>query len=312
MIVTVTLNPSLDEWIRLPSLRVGGLNRAAACARYPGGKGINVSRVVHELGGATFAYALAGGDDGHILCASMDRLGVPHRCVMVHGKGTTRTNYKIQIARPRSLTEVNTPGPPVAPRTLLKLQRMLLSHRPRPRCVVLSGSLPPGVPPTIYAQWMRRLHQQGLPTVLDASGSALRHGLRARPWLIKPNRQEAEELLGYRLTSARMVQRAAQQLAETRADMVLVSLGREGAVLATADGVWRATAPAVRVDSPVGAGDSMIGGFVLSWARHRRLLEAFRLGVAAGSACAMTPGTELCHRADVVRLQSRVVIRRLA
>jgi len=311
MIVTVTLNPSLDEWIRLPALRLGALNRAAAFVRYPGGKGINVSRVVHELGGATIAYTLAGGDDGVILCAAMEQLGVPHRCVMIR-KGTTRNNYKIQTEHPRALTEVNTAGPPVGSHTLMKLQRMLLRHRPRPRSVVLSGSLPPEVPVTIYARWIRALRQRGILTALDASGAALRHGLRAQPWLVKPNRQETEELLGMGLTDNRAVWNAVQRLAASRAQIVLLSLGAGGAVMATADGVWRAKAPTVRVDSPVGAGDSMVAGFVLGWTRRGHLLEALRLGVAAGSASVMTPGTELCHRADVARLRPRVVIRRLA
>jgi fructose-1-phosphate kinase PfkB-like protein len=148
---------------------------------------------------------------------------------------------------------------------------------------------------------------------LDASGAALRQGLAAHPWLIKPNRQEAEELLQRRLSRRPLVVRAAQQLLARGPSLVILSLGRDGAVLASSDprGVWWAKPPVVAVGSPVGAGDALIGGFLVGWLRRRPLLESFRLGVACGTASAMTPGTELCHRADVRRLLPRVVVHRV-
>ena len=180
MIATVTLNPSLDEWMALDEVRVGELNRAAGFARYPGGKGLNVSRVVHELGGPTVAFGLAGGEDGTILRQLMNRLGIRHRFGTV--EGSTRNNYKIRTRRPRALTEINLPGPAVSPATLRGLKRELLAHRPRPVCVALSGSLPPGAASTTYRDWIRTLRRAGVPSVLDASGGALRQGLAARPW----------------------------------------------------------------------------------------------------------------------------------
>ena len=313
MIATVTLNPSLDEWMELPSLRLGRLNRATGFVRYPGGKGINVSRVIHELGGRTVAFALAGGEDGLILRELMHRLSIPHEFVEL--RGSTRNNYKIMTALPRRvLTEINTSGPRVSSSTLRVLARRLFTRSPAPQCVVLSGSLPPGVPPTIYQRWIRALRRLSIPAVLDTSGAALRRGLLGRPWLIKPNRQEAEELLQRRLTGLSSVVRAAQQLARRGPALVILSLGREGALLASSApaGVWVARSPAVSVDSAVGAGDSLVGGFLSAWARRQPLLEAFRLGVASGTATAMTPGTELCHRADVRRLLPRVTIWRVA
>ena len=335
MIATVTLNPSLDEWVTLPALRAGELNRALTFARYAGGKGINVSRVVRELEGHTVAYTLAGGEDGAILRSLLRRLAIRHVCIPIDG--STRNNYKILARHPPCLTEINTPGPAVSREPLRQLARHLLGYRPAPRAVALSGSLPPGVPSTIYRDWILTLRRRGIPTVLDGSGAAFAAGVSARPWLIKPNRQEAEELLGERLRSPSALRRAARALLARGPSLVILSLGAEGALLARANppGMWMARPPSVRVQSAVGAGDSLIGGFLFGWfrslsldpmgrGRKRRLaslaqrelvgslVEAFRWGIAAGAATAMTPGTELCHRADVLRLLPRVAVRQIA
>jgi 6-phosphofructokinase 2 len=322
MIVTVTLNPSLDEWMSLTTLRVGELNRASRFARYPGGKGINVSRVIRELGGRTTALALTGGEDGAILKALMSRLSIPLQGVEV--AGSTRNNYQISTTSPRALTEINTEGPRVSPSVLQALERRLLEHRPSLRCVVLSGSLPPGIPATIYGRWIRLLARRGTPCVLDASGPALRWGLRAHPWLVKPNRQEAEELLQVKIAGMREAIAATRRLVRLGSSLVILSLGKDGALLALHPGtggqgtgdrkaleMWKARPPAVKTVSAVGAGDSLVGGFVTAWTQGRTALEAFRLGVACGAATAMTPGTELCHRADVRRLLGRVIMRRV-
>lgn len=310
MIATVTLNPSLDEWVHLPSLRLGALNRASGFARYPGGKGINVSRVIHELGGRTTAYALAGGLDGQLLRQLLERLGI--RCEFVPVAGTTRNNYKLQTDHPPAVTELNTAGPAVS-RTALRALRGRVLRAPA-RCVVLSGSLPPGAPASLYRDWITALRRRGVPVVLDASGAAMRLGVAARPWLIKPNRQEAEELLGTPIQRRRGYAEALRRLLRLGPHVVILSLGAEGALMAVASppGLWQARPPRVTTVSSVGAGDSLIGGLLWSWTRRASLVEAFRWAVACGTATAMTPGTELCHRADVRRVLRRVAIRRLA
>lgn len=312
MIVTVTLNPSLDEWVHVPRLQPGKLHRATAFARYPGGKGINVSRVVQELGARTRAYALAGGEDGHVLERLLKRLGIPYQFIPV--PGSTRNNYKILSDASHALTEINSAGPPVSARALRALERRLLTWQTRPRHVVLSGSLPPRVPPTIYRRWINMLRQRGIRSVLDSSGEAMRQGMAGAPWLVKPNRQEAEELLGERLKALPRVVRGAQELVRRGAQVAILSLGAEGAVMASSDpaGAWLARPPAVKTESAVGAGDSLVGGFLVGWQRTRTLVGAFRLGIASGTATALTPGTELCRRADVERLVGRVTITRVA
>ena len=263
MIATVTLNPSLGEWIHLPALRIGHLNRASAFARYPGGKGINVSRVIRELGAPTMAFALAGGEDGLILRELMNRRSIRHEFVTI--QGSTRNNYKIRTDAPRALTEVNTAGPTVSSAALRQLQHRLLRHATALKCVVLSGSLPPGAPAPIYQRWIRAFRRRGIPTVLDASGSALRLGLAARPWLIKPNREEAEEILQRRLTRRPALIKAVRALTRHGPAVVILSLGPEGALMsaAVAENVWWAKPPAIKTDSAVGAVDSLVGGFLV-------------------------------------------------
>ncbi|MBI3087420.1 MAG: 1-phosphofructokinase [Candidatus Omnitrophica bacterium] len=309
MIVTVTLNPSLDEWVALPRLRLGELNRAARTLRYAGGKGVNVSRVVHELRGRALAVALAGGHDGVILGELLREQGIAYRFITV--PGSTRNNYQIQTTAPRTLTQINCPGPRVSLRTAGRVLRVLRTLRSLASCVVFSGSLPPGLPAGTYRRLIDRCRARRLPTVLDSSGAALRAGLAARPWLVKPNRSEAEELLGRRLRTIKDASAAAAHLTRRGPVHILISLGVEGAVLAsrTHPSVLWAQAPRVRTGSAVGAGDSLVAGFMVGWSRTRSLHQALRLGVACGTAAAMTPGTELCHRADVHRLLGRVRLR---
>ncbi len=311
MIATVTLNPSLDEWMELSTLRVGVLNRASGFARYPGGKGINVSRVIHALGGHTIAFALAGGEDGLILRELMNRLSIRHEFVTV--EGPTRNNYKIRTTTPRALTEINTAGPRVSRSSLHALARRFFTHRPRPQAIAFSGSLPPGVPGSIYGRWIRTLRRLRIPTVLDTSGPAFRHGLAARPWLIKPNRDEAEEFLQRPLRRLDEIVRAARQLLRYGPEIVIVSLGRDGAVMAAASSneVWLAPTIPVKAGTAVGAGDSLIGGFLVGWSRQLSAVSAFRLGVACGTATAMSTGTELCRRSDVQRVLRRVKLKRI-
>ena len=167
---------------------------------------------------------------------------------------------------------------------------------------------------TTYSKWIKALNRKGIPVILDTSGAALHKGLAAKPWLIKPNRPETEELLKKRIKNREEMLWAIRQLLKKGPQIVIISLGNEGALMASKDqaGVWFAKAPKVKVDSPVGCGDSLVGGLLSAWLRHRNLVEAFRMGVACGSATALTAGTELCYREDVYRLLKKVKIHRLA
>ncbi len=321
MIATVTLNPSIDTWIELPSLRLGALNRVSEAVRSAGGKGINVSRVIQELRSPTRAFGIIGGHEGVRFRKLLRALSIPSEMIAI--SGSTRNNYKIRTLHPRAVTELNTAGPQVSLATVQLLFERLLRHQ-RLRCVVLSGSLPPGIPLQTYQHWIQALRTRHLPTVLDASGDALRLALAARPWLIKPNREEAEELLGEHLTGMNQLVRAVGRLLELGPEVVMLSLDADGALLGCGSTtsqhhrspsiaeIWLARPPKVTGDSSVGAGDSLLAGVLVRWAAGASWPEALRCGVACGAAAAMTPGAELCRRSDVERLLPRVTVRRLA
>ena len=239
-------------------------------------------------------------------------------------QGTTRNNYKILSEHPRMLTEINASGPRVSLLALKEFERRLLHCTPSPRCVALSGSLPPGVPTSIYARWIRAFHKKRIPVLLDTSGISLVQGMRACPWVIKPNRHEAEELLGMRITSNAAILKAAGRLLRRGPEWVLLSMGARGALLAGGkpQQAWWAQAPSIIADSPVGAGDSMVAGFLIGWARKPgwltepgkkldRMACALKLGIAAGTATSLTAGTELCKVSDVRRLAKLVVVKRV-
>ena len=311
LIATLTLNPSLDELFIVRRLRTDDLNRAERMERYPGGKGLNVSRVVRELGGRTIAYGFAGGRDGQWLLDALRRLRVPHRFTPI--AGTTRNNVKIVVRQPRGELQINAPGPRVTAAERARLLRALDTARPRPHWLVCAGSLPPGVPMDIYRRLIATARHRGIACALDADGGALRAGLTARPDFIKPNRQEARRLLGRPVRTVGDAARAARRWADGGVRWVVLSLGPTGAVLATRDTreTWLAHPPAVRVDSTIGAGDALVAGFLVTLERGGSAVDALRQGVACGAACAMTPGTELCHRADVERLAPRVRLQRM-
>ena len=287
MVLTVTLNPSLDVWLRVPTFRVGAFHRAKDVTCSVGGKGINVSRVIRALGGKTVILTPTGG---------------------VH-----RVNYKIVSQSPRASTEINSPGSRLTGTELRQVGRRLWTLMRRADCVVFSGSVPPGTPGTIYRRWILRARRQRVVSVLDASGELLRLGISARPWLVKPNREEAETLLHTRITSITRAVHAVQALLRRGPRLALLSLGQDGALLgirATGE-MWQAQPPATRVISTVGSGDALLGGFLAAWQRGKPLADALRVGVACGTASAMTPAGAMLYPADVRRLLPRVRLTRL-
>ena len=293
-------------WLDVPRLRPDAVNRASRVHESPGGKGINVSRVLAALRQPTVALAIVGGQVGRTFGARLRGVGLPS--ILIRIPGETRRNYHLQSRRPSVLLKINTPGPQVTREAIRRLERHL---RILPLTdVILSGSLPPGLPLSTYARLIRLLACRRVRVVVDTSGPALRRSLSAKPWLIKPNREEAEALLGMRLTSRARVAEAAWSLVRRGPQAVLLSLGGDGAVLARRGNrlLW-AKPPRVAVRSSVGAGDALAAGFVAGHRLTGSFAEALRLGVACGTAAAMTSGPQLCRRAEVERLIPRIRLR---
>ena len=304
-ITTVTLNPAVDEAISIDAMAVGALNRCDLDAVDPGGKGINASRVVARLGGRTLALGLVAGVTGALVRERLDAEGVPNAFDQIGG--LTRINVMLLERRQARRTRLYLPGPRA---TLADLERVRarLARCSAGDIVVLAGSVPPGLPLSVYGELVEWLHTRGVRAIVDASGQALESALLARPELVKPNVEEAEELLGRAIVDDGDALAAAGALRSLGADRVVISQGAHGAIGLDASGAWKVRAPAIFARSTVGAGDSMVAGLALALASGEGLAEGLRLGAAAGAATAMVPGTQLCAADEVARLRSRIAV----
>ena len=310
MIATITLNPSLDRTVIVDGLKVNESNRWTSVHHYAGGKGIDVSRAIHEMGGQTIAYGFIGGDEGRTLEVKLDEEGVPFSFTPIEQE--TRVNFIIADTRASQQTIINAPGPHISKRELARFLKKLRGIYPSPELMVASGSVPPGVPIDIYYTIVQEAKSHRVRTILDSAGQWLEEGIKAKPYLIKPNIREAEELLRTELPTEEAITKAVLNLIEMGVEIAVISRGEDGIIAATRDGMFKAVPPPVKVRSAVGAGDCTIAGLALKLARGEPLIEACRLAVAMGTAAVLTPGTELCHRADVEKLLPQIKVSKVS
>jgi len=304
VIYTVTLNPALDRTLHVESLVPGQSTRIRTEARYAGGKGIDVSRALREMGSDNLALGLVGGFDGKELEGRLLLSGVA--CRFTHIANETRTNIIIQDNSNGAETALLARGPEVQPAELMDFLDAL-ERSPDMSFLVISGSLPPGLTPEVYSRMISIGNERGARVVLDTAGEALRQSLRSRPAVIKPNRTELAELAGRALPDARAAAEYALGLLDL-VSIVLVSLGPDGMIMVTKNGVVHARPPKVPVKSTVGAGDCAVAGFVHGMALGESNVDALRRAVAAGTATTLNAGTGLCRCADIDALLPQVTV----
>lgn len=287
MIATVTLNPAMDYTAAINSpLCKGAVNRTAAARMTAGGKGINVSYILHQLGEDTRIYGFAAGAVGAMLRQEISQWGIEADWIELHGQNN-RINLKIE--EHGIVTELNGSGVSISADTICQLVEKL-SLFGDSDLIVLAGSLPSGAPVTLYADLMAKLRSRGVRFAVDAAGEALHAVLGCQPFLIKPNLPELCELFRADISSVEAAIPYGIRLQEMGARNVLLSMGEEGAVLfSEADGMFRLDAPHAKVCNTVGAGDSMLGGFLSGIVRGLSPAECLRLAVASGSATAFAP-----------------------
>jgi 1-phosphofructokinase len=303
MIITVTLNPSLDRTIEVDRLVRGTMIRTTSARLDPGGKGVNVSRALLANGVASVAVVPAGGADGEQIVRLLEADGIPLRAVPVSG----RTRSNVTIAEPDGVvTKLNEPGEPLSAQELGTVADAVLAESESASWVVTCGSLPPGVPDGIYAQMCEFFTAAGVKVAVDASGPALMAAVKASPVLIKPNREELAEAIGRPVASIGDAIEAAQELRGLGAGSVLASLGADGAVLVEDDGVVLGEAPVAGARSTVGAGDALLAGFLAAGARGG---EALAEGLAWGAAAVRLPASRMPRpediQRDIVRIHAR-------
>ena len=308
MIYTVTLNPALDKTVEIPSLTVDAVNRITSMRTDPGGKGINVSKVIQKLGGASVAAGILGGDTGRAILSALTEMGLTTLFHFVEGE--TRTNMKIIDPDNHTNTDINEPGVTVSEEILEKLLEELLVKVTKEDIVVISGSMPKGSPKDTYYTWTKAFREKGAKVILDADGDLLKAGLKASPYLIKPNNHELGAWTGRALeTPEEIAETAAELMKEYGIGKVVVSMGGDGAVYVTKDKTIYAEGLKVPVGSTVGAGDSVVAALAVSEEEGKTLEETVRLSTAVGAANVMCSGTQAAEYEVVETLLPKVVFR---
>ncbi|MDT9691742.1 1-phosphofructokinase family hexose kinase [Streptomyces sp. P9(2023)] len=301
MILTVTLNTALDLTYRVPALTPHASHRVTQVIERPGGKGLNVARVLAALGHETVATGFAGGPTGEILRAHL--AGGPVVDALIPTAGTTRRTVAIVDATTGDTTQLNEPGPTVLPAEWSALTARYTGLLADARAVALCGSLPPGIHVGAYAELIRLARSAGVPVLLDTSGEPLRRGIAARPDVVKPNADELAQLTG-----SREPHRATRDARRRGAHAVVSSLGPEGLLAATPDGLWRATPPGAVKGNPTGAGDSAVAGLLSGLVEKLPWPERLTRAIALSAATVLSPVAGEFDRSAYEDLLTRVTV----
>ena len=301
MIYTVTFNPSLDYIVSVEDFRLGLTNRTSSELMLPGGKGLNVSMVLGNLGIENTALGFVAGFTGEEIVRRIEKMGVRSDLIPIE-KGISRINLKLKSI---DGTEINGCGPEISEESVQRLMEKL-DVLGAGDVLVLAGSIPGSMPDDIYSKIMERLAGRDVMIVVDATKELLVNVLRYHPFLVKPNNHELGEIFNTELKTREEVVPYARKMQEMGAVNVLVSMAGEGAVLVAEDGsVWDAPAPKGKLVNGVGAGDSMVAGFIAGWMEKKDYRHAFSMGVAAGSASAFSE--LLATRKEIETVYQQVV-----
>jgi 1-phosphofructokinase family hexose kinase len=308
LIVTLTINPAIDRIVSIDRLAFEDRAYINSSRESAGGRGINVSSVIHSFGGETLAVLISGGDSGKRLEGLLGKCG--YRIAVVPVQNEIRTN--LTITDKHGLTvNLNETGPQLGKAEVARVERVVRDTLDHASWLMMCGSIPPGVPPAFYGKLIAMARHKKVKTLLHADGDALREGIAARPTVVAPNQQEAGRLLGQTLLTRTHYLEAAERIRQLGAESVVLTLGSRGAVGAFADGLMEALPPRIDAVCPIGAGDALMAAY--AWARERRtsVADALRWGVAAGTASARLPGMSFASLAQAREIYRQVEVRRV-
>ncbi|MFO7741783.1 MAG: 1-phosphofructokinase [Anaerolineae bacterium] len=308
MIATVTLNPAVDQTVKVDNFEPNTVNRGQSMQFDPGGKGVNVASFLADAGHRVAVTGFLGEENTHIFERLFARKGMADHFVRIPGR--TRTGVKIVDPARQQTTDINMPGQAPPDQGVEALFETVDALSERCEWFVLTGSLPPGVPTDLYGRLIRRLKSREKRTVLDTSRDGLRDGVLGGPTILKPNREELQQIVGQTLADHAAMERAARALREEHGiEIVVVSLGAEGALFIDGDTSLLAVPPAVTVESTVGAGDAMVAGLVagqtegLSLTECARLSTAFSVGAITHIGASLPPSEELQRHREGVSIK---------
>lgn len=304
-IVTFTLNPAIDKSSSLEHVMAENKLYCDKPLYEPGGGGINVSRAIHKLGGNSLLLYTSGGFAGQRLGQLLKEEGLDERAVKIDN--STRENLIILEKATNLQYRFGMPGPVINEKEIEKIFEIVSNLNPFPDYLVISGSIPAGVPDNIYAELAKKAKKQGAKVVIDVAGPPLKEVMKEGVFLIKPNLGEFQGLMERELKEDDEIKEAAYQLIRDNCcSVIVISLGAGGVLFVTEDIAKFMRPPTVPIKSKVGAGDSMVAGIVLSLAKGNSLKDSIIYGLAAGSSAVMTPGTELCKKEDTERLYKKM------
>lgn len=300
MIYTVTLNPSVDYIVGLANFELGKVNIVDHDKKFAGGKGVNVSRVLHNLGVHSKALGFVGGFTGEFIETALTGEGLSPHFIKV--EGDTRINIKLKADVE---TEINGLSPEIDETSLSTLYKQL-SELNSDDIVVLAGSVPSSVPSSIYSSIIASL-PEGVEAIVDTKGAALKEVVESKPFLVKPNHHELGDFFGVQITSIEEAIPYGRKLRDLGAQNVIISLADKGAVFLSSQGDFVGNAPKGEVKNSVGAGDSVVAGFLSTYVSTNSLKDAFHTGIAAGSASAFSTG--FCTKEDIETLKKQITVR---
>ncbi|WP_155286143.1 1-phosphofructokinase [Lacticaseibacillus zhaodongensis] len=301
MIYSITLNPAIDYVVGLPHLELGLVNRLDSAIKLPGGKGINVSRILKELQLPTTAWGFTGGFTGQFVNQQLAALGLG--CDFTPIQSDTRINVKLKA---EDETELNAPGPDITAAEIAAFKSKFKQLQPGD-VVIMAGSIPASLPESFYRDLLPLIHQAGADFVIDTTGEALLATLPEKPLVVKPNHHELADLFGdpeYQDTQS--IVAAGRKLLDLGAQHVLISMAGAGALMITKDKAWHGSAAKGTVKNSVGAGDSMLAGFTGTFAQTHDALKSFKKAIACGSATAYS--TDLATSAKIAEVEQTITI----
>ncbi len=305
MIYTVTLNPALDRTIWVERIKDDDPNRIKKEKKYAGGKGIDVSRVLYHLGIPNRALGFLGGYTGMEIEGILLQEGIYTDFTTIVNE--TRTNIVLDIESERRQVILSAKGPEIEPVELTNLFKKL-ENLNSPEYVVFSGSLPPGLSPTIYERAVEVANNLGATTILDTDGDNLKKGINGKPKIIKPNIHELSRLVGRKLSGVNEIIESAEDIRRQGIEIVLVSMGAKGILLISENERLHGVPPEVNVENTIGAGDSSVAGFVFGLKKNLPLKDCLKYAVAAGTATTLQPGTALANKEEINSIFEKVKV----
>jgi tagatose 6-phosphate kinase len=308
-ILTITLNPAVDKTVKVSNFKIGKDFREEGIFVSAGGKGINISRVLKYLGLPTVASGFLGGASGEYIKQQLDKEGIKYDFCPI--EGDTRTSLTIIDSSLNTITRVLERGPQITKKEQNTFRKKFLNLLKKCQYVTLSGRNIPGAPDSFYGELIRIAKKKNIISVFDTSGKAYELGLKEKPFMIKPNLKEAEQVIGKKLNSLLKIKEAAYRFHKYGIKIVAITMGSRGAIVSNESQMLLAIPPKVKRKNPVGCGDAFIAGFIASLAHNKSLAECVRMAVACGAANALSINPGFIKQRTVKEIFKKIKLRNI-